>query len=102
MPFAVDVVQFHLATQWIILVNLFFLAKLLFGIEVAEDATRCSGSVRIVTVGKVVAAHTVACRHAGNNGDVPTAVISKAPRDVQIIAAGSASTGIVAGESGPG
>jgi hypothetical protein len=100
MPRAVAVVQSHLATQWIILVNLFILAKLFYGSEVAVDAMRCSGSVRTATVGSVIAVHSAASRHAGNNDGVPTAVISEVPRDEQIIATGSASTGIVAGESG--
>ena len=101
MARAVAAVQSHLATQWIILVDLFILAKLFFGSEVAEDATRCSGYVRNVTAGSVIAAHIAASRHAGNNGGAPTAVISRAPRDEQIIATGSASTGTVVGKSEP-
>ena len=83
------------------LATLLILAKLFYGSEVAADATRCSGSVRTVTAGSVIAVHSAACRHGGNNGGVPTAVISGVPRDEQIIATGSASTGIVAGESRP-
>ena len=41
---------------------------------------------------------SAACRPAGNNGGAPIAVISKAPKDEQIIATGSGSTGNVAGE----
>ena len=93
MPRSVAVVQSHLATRWTIL------AKLFFGSAVAEDAMRCFGYVRTVSVYSVVAAHSAACRHAGNNGGPPTAVVSGVPRDEQIIATGSASTGIVAGES---
>lgn len=100
MPRAVAVVQSHLATQWIILVNLFIRAKLFSGSVVAADAMRCSGYVRTVTAGSVIAVHSAAFRHAGNSGGVLTAVISRAPRDEQIIATGSASTCIVAGESG--
>jgi hypothetical protein len=50
--------------------------------------------------GNVIAAHSAACPHAGSNDGVPTAVISGVPRDEQIIVTGSASTGIVVGESG--
>jgi hypothetical protein len=100
MPRAVAVVQSHLATQWIILVNMFILAKLFYGSEVAVDAMRCSGSVRTATAGSVIAVPSAASRHAGNNDGVPTAAISEVPRDEPIIATGSASTGIVAGESG--
>jgi hypothetical protein len=100
MPRAVAVVQSHLATQWIVRVNLFMLAKLFYGSEVAADATRCSGSVCTVIAGSVIAVHFAACQHAGNNDGVPTAVISGVPRDEQIIVTGSANTGIVAGESG--
>jgi hypothetical protein len=101
MPRAVAVVQSQLATQWIILVSLLILVRLFYGSEVAEDATRCSVSVRTVTVGNVIAAHIAACRRAGNNGGAPIVVISKAPKDEQIIATVSASTGTVAGESVP-
>jgi hypothetical protein len=100
MPRAVAVVQSHLATQWIILANQFILAKLFYGSEVAAHATHCSGSVQTVTAGSVIAVHFAACQHGGNNDSVPTAVISGVPRDEQIIGTGSASTGIVAGESG--
>jgi hypothetical protein len=100
MPRAVAVVQSHLATRWTILAKLLILAKLFFGSAVAEDAMRCFGYVRTVTVGSVIAAHSAAFRHAGNNGGAPTAVISGVPRDEQIIATGSASTGSVAGKSG--
>jgi hypothetical protein len=83
------------------LANLFVLAKLFFGSEVVVDATRFSGSVRTVTAGRVIAAHSAASRHAGNNGGAPIAVISRAPKDAPIIVTGSASTGGVAGESEP-
>ena len=76
------------------LANLFILTKLFFGSAVAEDAMRCFGYVRTVTVGSVIAAHSAASRRTGNNGGAPTAVISGLPRDEQIIATGSASTGI--------
>jgi hypothetical protein len=99
LPRAVAVVQSHLATQWIILVNLPILAMLFYGSEVAADASRCSGSVRTATADSVIAVHSAASRHAGNSGGVPIAVISRALRGEQIIATGSASTGIVAGES---
>jgi Fe2+ transport system protein FeoA len=82
------------------LANLFILAKLFFGSAVAEDAMRCFGSVRTVTAGSVIAAHSAAFRHAGNNGGVPIAVISRAPKGAPIIVTGSAST-VVAGESEP-
>jgi hypothetical protein len=101
MPRAVAVVQSHLATEWIMLVNLFILVKLFYGSEVAADATRCSVSVCTVTAGSVIAAFSAASRHAGNNGGAPIAATSKALKDDLIIATGSASTGIVAGESGP-
>jgi hypothetical protein len=101
LPRAVAVVQSHLATQWIILVNLLILGKLFYGSEVVADVTRCSGYVRTVTVGNAIAVHFAASRHAGNNGGAPIAVISRAPRDEQIIATGSASTGTVVGKSEP-
>jgi hypothetical protein len=91
----------HLATQWIILVNLLILANLFYGSEVAADATRCSGYVRTVTAGTVIAAHSAAFRHAGNNDGVPIAVINGALKDAPIIATGSGSTGTVAGKSEP-
>jgi hypothetical protein len=97
---AVAVVQSHLATQWIIQVNLFILGKLFYGSEVAVIAMQCFGSVRTATAGSVIAVHSAAFRHAGNNDGVPTAVISEVPRGEPIIATGSASTGVVAGESG--
>jgi hypothetical protein len=81
--------------------KLFILAKLFFGRGVAEDAMRCSGSVRTVTEGSVIAVHSAASRHVGNNGGVPIAVINRALKDAPIIATGSASTGIVAGKSEP-
>jgi len=83
------------------LAKLFILAKLFFGRGVAEDAMRCFGSVRTVTAGSVIAVHSAASRHAGNNDGVPIAVINRAPKDEQIIATGSASTGTVAGKSEP-
>src|ERR1035437_7373469 len=101
LPRAVAVVQSHLATQWIIQVKLFILAKLFYGSEVAVNAMQCFGSVRTATAVSVIAVHSAASRHAGNNDDVPTAVISEVPRDEQIIATGSASTGIVTGKCWP-
>ena len=68
------------------LAKLFILAKLFFGRGVAEDAMRCFGSVRTVTAGSVIAVHSAASRHAGNNDGVPIAVINRAPKDAQIIA----------------
>jgi hypothetical protein len=101
LPRAVAVVQSHLATQWIIQVKLFILAKLFYGSEVAVNAMQCSGFVRTATADSVIAVHSAASRHAGNNEGAPTAVISGVPRDEQIIATGSASTGIVTGKSRP-
>jgi hypothetical protein len=102
LPRAVAVVQSdHLATQWIILVSLVILAKLFYGSEVALNAMQCSGSVRTATAGSVIAVHSAACRHAGKSGGVLTAVISGVPRDEQIIANDSASTGIVTDKSRP-
>jgi hypothetical protein len=101
LPRAVAVVQSHLATQWIIQVNLFILAKLFYGSEVAVNAMQCFGSVRTATAGSVIAVHSAGSRHAGNNDGVPTAVISGVPRDEQIIATDSASTGIVTDKSRP-
>jgi hypothetical protein len=95
MPGAVAVVQSHLATRWTIL------AKLFFGSAVAEDAMRYFGFVRTVTAGNVIAAHSAASGHAGNNDGVPIAVISRARKDAPIIATGSASTGSVLGKSEP-
>jgi|NGEPerStandDraft_6_1074524.scaffolds.fasta_scaffold96585_2 hypothetical protein len=83
------------------LAKLFILAKLFFGRGVAEDAMRCFGSVRTVTAGSVIAVHSAASRHAGNNDGVPIAVINRALKDAQIIATGSGSTGSVAGKSEP-
>jgi hypothetical protein len=99
VPRAVAVVQSHLATQWIIRVKLFILGKLFYGSEVAVNAMQCSGFVRTATAASVIAVHSAVSGHAGNNDDVPTAVISGVPRDEQIIAIGSASTGIVTGKS---
>jgi hypothetical protein len=42
--------------------------------------------------------HSAASRHADSNEGVPTAVISEVLRDAQIIAIGSARTGIVTGK----
>ena len=81
--------------------NLFILAKLLYGSEVAVNAMQCSGFVRTATADSVIAVHSAASRRAGNNEGVPTAVISGVPRDEQIIAIGSASIGIVTGKSRP-
>jgi hypothetical protein len=81
------------------LAKLFIRAKLFFGSAVAGDAMRCFGSVRTVTAGSVIAAHSAAFRHVGNNGGVPIAVISRAPKGAQIIATGSASIGVVSGKS---
>jgi hypothetical protein len=100
LPRGVAVVQSHLATQWIILVNLFILAKLFYGSDVAINAMRCSGSVHTATAGSVIAVHSAAPQYAGNNDGAPIAGISEVPRDEQIMATGSASTGIVADESG--
>ncbi len=80
--------------------DLFILAKLFFGSAVAEDAMRCSGSVRTVTAGSVIAVRSAVSRHAGNNDGVPIAVISRALKDAPIIVTGSASTGGVSGKSG--
>jgi hypothetical protein len=99
MPRAVAVVQSHLATQWIILVNLLILARLFFGSEVATDAMRCSGSVGTVIAGRGIAAHSAASGHVGSSDGVPIAVISRALKDVQIIATGSVNTGADVGES---
>jgi uncharacterized membrane protein len=101
LPRAVAVVQSHLATQWIIQVNLFILAKLFYGSEVAVNAMQCFGSVRTATAVSVIAVHSAGSRHAGNNDGVPIAVINRAPKDAQIIATGSGSTGTVAGKSEP-
>jgi hypothetical protein len=101
LPRAVAVVQSHLATQWIIQVKLFILAKLFYGSEVAINAMQYSGFVRTATADSVIAVHSAASQHAGNNDGAPTAVISEVPRDEQIIATGSASTGIVTGKSRP-
>jgi hypothetical protein len=98
LPRAVAVVQSHLATQWIIQVKLFILAKLFYGSEVAVNAMQCSGSARTAIADSDIAVHFAASRHAGNNEGVPTAVISEVPRDEQIIAIGSARTGIVTGK----
>jgi hypothetical protein len=98
---AVAVVQSHLATQWIIQVNLFILGKLFYGSEVAVNAMQCFGSVRTATAGSVIAVRSAVFRHAGNNDGMPTAVISEVPRDEQIIVTGSANTGIVADKSRP-
>jgi hypothetical protein len=68
LPRAVAVVQSHLATQWTIQVNLFILAKLLYGSEVAVNAMQCSGFVRTATADSVIAVHSAASRHAGNRG----------------------------------
>jgi len=97
----VAVVQSHLATQWIILMNLLILAKLFYGSEVVVNAMRCSGSARTATADNVIAAHSAASRHADSNDGVPIAVISEVPRDELIIATGSANTGIGTGKSRP-
>ena len=65
--------------------NLFILAKLFYGSEVAVNAMQCFGSVRTATAVSVIAVHSAGSRHAGNNDGVPTAVISGVPRDEQII-----------------
>jgi hypothetical protein len=83
------------------LASLFILTKLFFGRGVAEDAMRCFGSVRTVTADSVIAVHSAASGHAGNNDGVPIAVINRALKDAPIIATGSGSTGTVAGKSGP-
>jgi len=83
------------------LANPFILVRLFFGSGVAEGAMRCIGSVRTVTAGSVIAAHSAASRHAGNNGDAPIAVISRALKDAPITVIGSVSIGIVAGKSAP-
>jgi hypothetical protein len=54
-----------------------------------------------VTAGSVIAAHSAAFRHAGNNDGVPIAVINGALKDAPIIATGSGSIGTVAGKSEP-
>jgi len=82
-------------------VNLLILVKLFCGSEVAANATRCSGYVRTVTAGSVIAAHSAAFQHAGNNDGVPIAVINGALKDAPIIATGSGSTGTVAEKSEP-
>jgi hypothetical protein len=99
-PQAVAIVQSQLATQWSILANQVIVAKLFYGSEVAVNVTQCSGSARTATADSVIAVHSAASRQAGNSSSVPIAVISRVPRDEQIIATGNASTGIVAGESG--
>jgi hypothetical protein len=95
VPRAVAVVQSHLATQWIIRVKRFILEKLFYGSEVAVSAMQCSGFVRTATADSVIAVHSAASRHADSNEGVPTAVISEVLRGEQIIAIGSARTGIV-------
>jgi len=79
-------------------VKLFILAKLFYGSEVAVNAMQCSGFVRTATAGSDIAVHSAASRHADSNEGVPTAVISEVLRDAQIIAIGSARTGIVTGK----
>jgi hypothetical protein len=101
MPRAVVAVPSHLATQWIILANLFILMRLFYGSGVAADAMRCSVSVCTATAGSVIAAPSAASWHAGNNGGAPIAATSKALKDDWIIATGSASIAIAADESGP-
>jgi hypothetical protein len=99
LPRAVVVVQSHLATRWTIQAKPVHSGEVVLTASgVAEDAIRCFGSVRTVTAGSVIAVHSAASRHAGNNDGVPIAVISRVPRDEQIIATGSGSTGIVTGQ----
>ena len=66
----------------------------------AVGVMRCSGFVRAVTVGNAIAACRAATRHAGNNGALPTAAISRARKADKTIATGSGST-VDAADFGP-
>ena len=63
------------------------------GFAAAVDATRCSGSVRTVTVGSAIAAWPAALKHDSSRGAAPTAATNGARKDGWTIATGSASIG---------